>query len=171
MNTGADVRSLEALEGWYSALALFRAEGQAAMTSLALALQNAHHWLDDQLAYWQRAVRQAEEHVSEARIELRNREFQSFTGEKPDTTVHEQELRRARGELEHAEDRVASVRRWKLKLPVVIEDVYLGPARNMEFLLEATLIRALSQLDQQMRALEQYLGVKPAARPVHKEIS
>lgn len=164
MNTGADVRSLEALQDWYSALVEFRSDGQNAMTALGMALQNAHHWLDEQHDYWQRGIRRAEEHVSRARIELRNREFQSFSDGKADTTVQEEDLRRAKAELDLAEERFAAVRRWKLKLPVAIQDIYQGPARNLEFFLEVSLAQGLARLDRHLTALEEYLGVKPLQR-------
>jgi hypothetical protein len=164
MNAGADVRSLEALEHWYGALAQFRAEGQNAMTTLALSLQHASAWLEDQHTHWHRAIRQAEDEVSRARIELHNRQYQSFTGEKLDTTVQEKELRAAEAELDFAQERLSAVRRWMHQLPQVVQDLYQGPSRRLEFCLDVTLAQTLAQLGRHLSALEQYLGRKPSPR-------
>ncbi len=164
MNTGAGVRSLEALKDWYSAVAGFQGEAQNAMVSLGLSLQHARDWLEDQQAHWQRAIRRAEDEVSHARIELVRLQQQRFYGDRPDTTVAEVELRKAQAELQFCEDRLAAVRRWMQKLPQVIQDTFEGPARNLEYFLEADLVRALGNLDRQLGALEQYIGIKPAAR-------
>jgi len=103
--------------------------------------------------------------VTHAKQELRTRQQQKFLGEQPDTTVQEKELRRAQAELEYAEERLAAVRRWMQKLPHVIQDTYEGPSRNLEFFLDADLPRALALLDRQLLSLEQYLALKPEARP------
>ncbi len=169
MNTGAGVRSLEALKDWYSSVANFREEAQNALISLSMAVQNAHNWLDEQQGEWQRAIRQAEDEVAQARIELVRLQQQRFFGEQPDTTVQEQILRRARAYLEFCEERLVAVRHWKVKLPQVVQDIYDGPVRTVEFFLQADLVRALALLDRQLGALEQYLGLKPPVRPTASE--
>ncbi len=165
MNPGAGVRSLEALKDWYSALTQFRGDAQNALISLSMALQHARDWLEEQQDFWRRAIRKAEEDVTHAKQELRTRKQQKFLGEQPDTTVQEKELRRAQAVLEYAEERLEAVRRWIQKLPRLIQDTYEGPSRNLEFLLDADLPRALALLDRQLGSLEQYLALKPEVRP------
>lgn len=158
MNPGAGVRSLEVLKDWYSALTQFREEARNALVSLGLSLQHARAWLEERQDDWQRAHRRAEDDVSHARIELARLQQQRFYGETPDTTVAEIELRRAQSRLQVAEDRLEAVRRWMQKLPRVIQDIYEGPTRNLEFFLDADLVRALGLLDRQLGALEQYIN-------------
>jgi hypothetical protein len=169
MGPGAEVRSLEALQEWYAALVGFRAAGHAALTSVAMALQDAAAWLEEQHDRWRREVRRAEQRVSEAKMELRNRKLQGLSGERPDLTVQEKALRRAEADLDFAEGQVAVVRRWTQKLPLAIQDVYQGPARSLEFFLDVPLVQGLAQLDSQIAALEQYLGRVPRPRPEAKE--
>jgi hypothetical protein len=164
MNTGAGVRSLEALKDWYSAVVEFRGEAHNAMVSLGLSLQHATNFLQEQQANWQRAIRRAEDEVSHARIELVRLQQQRFYGEMPDTTVAEIELRKAQAELQFCEERLEAVRRWMQKLPQVILDIYEGPARNLEYFLDSDLVRAIALLDRQLVALEEYLGLKPPTR-------
>ena len=95
MNAGADVGSLAALHDWYAALAEFRTEAQGALTSLALSLQRAEHWLGEQAQFWRRRIRACEEDVTQAKTELMNRQYADFSGDTPDCTVLMKELYKA----------------------------------------------------------------------------
>src|SRR5262249_52896272 len=93
MNPGAGVTSLDVLNDWYSALAVYREEAQNALTSLALSLQHAAAWLHEQEDFWRRQIRVCEEEVTEAKAALANRKYVDFSGDTPDCTVQEDDLR------------------------------------------------------------------------------
>jgi hypothetical protein len=172
MNPGAGVTSLDALSEWYAALVEFRGEAQNALSSLALSLQRAADWLDQQEQYWRRQIRVLEEEVSQAKTELMNRQFTDFLGQKLDCSVQEENLRRARARLEFAEDRLGATRRWSKRLPQETRDVYDGPTRHLGFFLDGELPRALAALERQLTALEKYANLRadvaapaPAPKP------
>ena len=170
MNPGAGVTSLEALHDWYAALATFRSEADNALTSMALTLQRAAAWLDQQEQYWQREIRIWEEEVSQAKTELMNRQFTDFLGHKLDTSLQEENLRVAKGRLAFAEERLDAVRRWHKRLPLEVRETYDGPVRQLGFLLETELPRGLAVLARQIAALEQYVNVHaPADLPSKPE--
>jgi hypothetical protein len=171
MTPGAGVRSLDALKDWYSALALYQNEAQNAQTSINLALQRAADYLSRQQGFWQHQIRKAEEQVTVAKQELRNRQWKDKDGHHPDTTVQEENLEIALARLHNAQDRLEATRRWLQRLPSVIRDVYDGPARHLAFFLDIDLPRAQAELAKQLTALEQYLGVQPAAAPAPKKES
>jgi hypothetical protein len=165
MNPGAGVTSLEALHDWYAALAAFRSEAGNALTSLTMSLQHAVDWLDDQRQYWQRQIRECDEEVTQAKTELMNREFTDFLGNKLDTTLQKENLRKARARLAFAEERLESVHRWSKQIPLEIRETYDGPVRQLGFLLETDVPRGLAVLARQLVALEQYANLRCEAAP------
>ena len=168
MNAGADVASLAALTEWYAALVGFRTDAQNALSSLNLSLQQAANWLDDQERYWHRQVRVCEDEVTQAKAELRTRQFANLSGEKPDCTVQEDNLRRAKSRLENAEDRKDAVPQWMKRLPKEILDTYDGPVRHLASLLDSDLPRGLALLARQLTALEQYAELRPNPSAIPK---
>ena len=165
MNPGAGVTSFDALTDWYAALTTFRTAAQNALSSLDLSLQHAANWLDEQERYWHRQIRVCEEGVTQAKAELRTRKFANLSGDKPDCTEQEDNLRRAQRQLEFAEDRRAAVRRWMKQLPKEIVDTYEGPVRHLSAFLDGDLPRGLSLLARQLTALEQYADLRPNSAP------
>ncbi len=168
MNAGAGVTSLAVLHDWYAALAEFRAEAQDALTALALSLQRAEAWLGEQQQYWQRQIRACEDEVTQARTELRTRQIPNSFGDTVDCTVQEKNLRRAKARLQEAEDRLAAVRHWMLRLPREICDNYDGPVGQLTSFLDGELPSGLAALARQLTALEQYVHLHAASIPVPK---
>jgi hypothetical protein len=164
MNPGAGVTSLDVLNDWYAALVLFRTDAQNALTSAVMSLRQAEGWLEEQQIHWQRQIRKAYDEVTQAKAELVQREYTHFDGgEKPDTTVQEENLREATARLHHAEDQLEVVRRWMKRLPIAVADVFEGPTRQLGFFLDCELPRGLALLERQLSALDQYTHARPAA--------
>jgi hypothetical protein len=161
MNEGAGVHALDALKEWYAALAQFRDDAGNALTSMSMALQKAGDWLLEQQQFWRRELRRAEETVSRARTELLARQFEDWSGHKPDTTVQEKALRKAQAQQGFVEERLEAIRRWIQRLPVAIQDIFEGPARALSFQVESGLPRALAQLSLQLDALDRYVSLVP----------
>ena len=160
MSAGAGINSFAVLHAWYAALTAFRTDAQDALTSLSLALQRSGAWLGEQQQFWQRQVRACEEAVTQARTELRNRQYRDGFGQRPDTTVEEKNLRCVQARLQAVEDRLEAVRRWMLRLPREICANYDGPANRLALFLDADLPAGLAVLARQLNALEQYANLK-----------
>lgn len=160
MSGQADVRSIDAVREWHTALTMFGESLSEAMSGVELELRRAAEWLNEQLALWQRAIRKCEDDVVQAKAELAARKFPDYSGREPDTTVQERALRRAKAELEHAEDQVAKIRSWIGRLPKMIDEVYRGPAHRLVNFLDAELPKGLAQLKLRIAALESYAGLR-----------
>lgn len=165
MHFAADVKSLEDVRDLHALVNKFRTDAQDALASVDLAIRRASDYLSDQLTFWRAAVRKCEEEVFQATQELRQRQYVGFDGRVPDTTVQEKNLQRAKERLRHAEEKVATVRRWMTRLPKQVAEVYDGPARQLAATLESELPRALAVLENRIQALEAYIGLSVPSAP------
>jgi hypothetical protein len=161
----ADVRSIDAVQEWHAALTNYGYTLSEAMSGVEVEIYRANEWLHEQLSRWQRAIRDCEEEVVQAKAELSARKFPGFDGRMPDTTVQEKNLRLAKAKLEHAEDTVVAIRGWIGRLPKVIDEVYRGPAHRLVNFLDADLPRALAVLSRRIEALESYAGLRADYAP------
>ena len=161
----ADVRSIDALREWHAALATYAAGLADALAGVDMEIRRAHDWLGEQMSRWQRAARECEEEVVQAKAELSARKFPGWDDRNPDTTVQEKNLRKAKAKKEHAEDQVELVRRWMAKLPKLVDEAYTGPSRRLGNLLEADVPKALAALERQVGSLDSYAGLRPDFAP------
>ena len=165
MADSADVRSIDAVRDWHAALAAYGENLSEALAGVQMEIRRGFDWLHEQLVLWQRAVRECEEEVVQAKAELAARKFPDWSGREPDTTVQEKNLRQAKARLEHAEDQVQKVRAWIGRLPKAVDEAYSGPARRLGNFLEVELPRGLAVLDRRVAALESYAGLRPDYAP------
>ncbi|AMV25408.1 hypothetical protein VT84_13485 [Gemmata sp. SH-PL17] len=161
----ADVRSIAAVVDWHAALTNYGDGLSEAMAGVDLEIRRAFDWLGEQLARWQRAVRDCEEEVVRAKAELAQRKFPTWDGRDPDCTVQEKALRLAKARQEHAEEKVETVRRWIGRLPKMIDEMFTGPSRRLKSILEADLPNALTEVTRRIGALESYAGLRPDYAP------
>lgn len=161
----ADVRSIATVADWRADLATYGETLAEALAGVDLELRRAFDWLDEQLARWRRAARECEEEVVRAKAELAQRQFPTWDGRQPDTTVQEKNLRLAKARLEHAQDQVETVRRWIGRLPKLIDEAYTGPARRLKAQLEVDVPNAVAELGRRVAALEAYAGLRPDHAP------
>jgi hypothetical protein len=165
MNNAADVRSIDALRDLHATVCKFRTDAQDGLASGELSIRRASDYLVERLHFWQAAIRKCEEEVFQAKQELKQRQYVGYDGRVPDTTVQEENLKRAQGRLRYAQDKVETVRRWMTKLPNMVSEVYEGPARHLAATLESELPRALALLERRIMALEAYTALTAPAAP------
>lgn len=165
MPDGADVRSIDAVRDWHAALATYGDTLGEALSGVELEIRRAHDWLGEQLARWQRAIRDFADEVTRARAELSQRKFVNWDGREPDCTVQEKNLRIAKARLEHAEVQVEKCRQWASRLPRVVDETYGGAGRRLANFVEGELPRALADLVRRIGALEGYAGLRPDYAP------
>ena len=161
----ADVRSIDAVREWHAALTTYGDTLSEALAGVELEIRRGHDWLHEQLVRWQRAVRDCEQEVTQAKAELSSRKYTGWDDREPDTTVQEKALRQARARLEHAEDQVAKVRSWIARLPGMVDEVYNGRAQRLKNFLEGELPKGLAVLDRRITSLESYAGLRPDYAP------
>ena len=156
----ADVSSIPALRDWLAALTTYQSDAGNAMSGIQQEVRRGFDWIADQLAMWQRAIRDCEEEVVQAKAELAARRFPGFDGRMPDSTVQERNLRRAEARLEHAEEKVRKCKSWLARLPKLVEESFTSHAHRLNIFLEGDLARGLAVLDRQIDALERYAGLR-----------
>ncbi len=163
MHPPARVTSLDLLRDFHAALATFKADGQDALTAVAIDIRRAFDWLAERKQFWTRAVRDCQDEVTEAKAALFRKQVLHPGDRQPDCTQEIKALKKAQARLAHAEEQVERCRRWEPALRRAAEE-YEGPARQLAGLLEADLPKALGLLERLVVALEEYVALAP--RPV-----
>jgi len=162
----ADVRSIAAVIDWRADLTNYGDLLAEAMAGVDLEIRRAADWLEEQLALWKKAIRDCEEDVVRAKAELAQRKFPTWDGREPDCTVQEKALSLARARLEHAQEKVETVRRWIGRLPKMIDEMFTGSSRRLKSMLEADVPNALAELGRRIASLESYAGLRPDHAPL-----
>lgn len=157
---GADVRSIPTLRAWHAAVTDFRDAAADAVAGFNQEVRRAYDWIDEQQRLWQRAVKECEEEVTQAKAELAARKFPGWDGKMPDTTIQERNLRRAKARLEHAEEKVVTCRKWAGALPKQVDETYSGSAHRLSTILDLEVARGLAVLGRQIDALDRYAELK-----------
>jgi hypothetical protein len=165
MPDGADVRSIDAVRDWHVALTSYADSLEEAMAGVELEIRRAYDWLDEQLASWRQAVRDCEDEVVRAKAELSQRKFKTWDDREPDCTVQEKALRLARARLQHAEEKVETVRHWIGRFPKILDEMYRGFARRLINFLEDDLPKGQAELARRLAALEVYAELRPDLAP------
>jgi hypothetical protein len=163
MKPPARVTSLDLIRDFRAALAVFKADGQDALTANALDVRRAFDWLTDRRQFWARTVRECQDEVTHAKTDLARKQVLHPGERQPDCTQEIKALRKAQARLEYAEDKVEKCRRWEPAIRRAADD-YEGPARQLAGVLEADVPKALSLLERLVIALEEYVAIAP--RPV-----
>lgn len=158
MAQSAEVASLQALIDWKASLCTFTAEAQEALSAEFMEVQRILVWLEEQLKYWTGMVRQCEEEVIQAKIELARWRLMRIGGRPPDTTEQERALRRAQERLAEAEEKQENTRHWLRQLPDDVND-FEGPVRLLATLLDADMPKADVLLESKIASLEAYLQI------------
>ncbi|WP_316311672.1 hypothetical protein, partial [Clavibacter michiganensis] len=127
-------------------MAEYRDAAADAVAGINQEIRRGYDWIDQQLSLWQRAVRDCEEEVTQAKAELAARKFPGWDGKMPDTTLQERNLRRAKARLEHAEDKVTVCRKWAGALPKQVDETYSGAGHRLSTVLDVDVARGLAVL-------------------------
>jgi hypothetical protein len=160
MKPPARVTSLDLIRDFRAALATFKADGQDALTAIALDVRRAFDWLTDRRQFWVRTVRECQDEVTHAKAELARKQVLLPGERQPDTTQEIKALRRAQARLTHAEEQVEKCRRWEPALRRAADE-YEGPARQLAGLLEADVPKALNLLERLAMTLDEYVAIAP----------
>lgn len=160
MNGSANVNSIQALLDVKAALAVFVDQANGALEEVDQEIRRTLDWvLNEQPPYWQRQIRECEERVTQAKIDLHRCRSQRVSDDHvPDCAEQKAALRRAEQRLEEAREKLKIVREWGRQLPTLIDE-YLAQAQQLGNYLVDDLGRASAALDGMTRALEGYLDV------------
>ena len=102
--------------------------------------------------------------MDRARSELARKKLGKFGDHKPDTTVEEEALRRAKARMALSEKKLEVVRRWVPELQHAVEE-YRTHSRPLYDVLEIDLKRAVGKLDRMLDAIESYARLSAPTTP------
>jgi hypothetical protein len=165
--SSARVRSVEALVDFKAALCTYVAAAKEALSALTIDIRRFEDWLQDQLKFWSKAVKECEEEVFLAKQELARRKMMRYGDRKPDTTDQEKALALAKARLAFAEEKLEVTRRWLRQFPEAVFE-YEGPSGQLTAWLEADGPKSAAILENKIAALEAYLQIGGAPPPEGK---
>src|SRR5947208_12655636 len=152
----ANVISIDAPRQFRAALVRFVAQVEAALVTLGLEAHRPIEWIEtDRPRYWRQEARKASEAVSEARVSLERCQVRVSNEDTKYCYDERKALEKAKRRLQAAEEKVQVVRRWRIELHKVVEDLQVQLARAKHYL-ETDMAKALAALDRIAAALDRY---------------
>ena len=164
MDPAAAVQSIDAIRDFRSALQEFCHEARAALVDVDLEVRRSLEWLlEYQPAYWQAELRRREDAVNDAKNELHRARMRTLPGgETPACMDERKSLDRAQLRVHEAQEKVQLVREWARREQHEVGE-YQGRAAQLNNLIDGTMPRAFSFLEQAIAQLEAYLAAGHAA--------
>jgi hypothetical protein len=157
MADSANVTSLDALIEFRAAwVGLQEKIAQALMTTEG-EITAAFRYLEAQQQYWKIEVKKREDLYVQAKLILNRKELGRTFGHKVDTTVAEEDVRKAKARWQSSQQKAEHVRKWKPRLEQEVRD-YLGPRQGLALQAETEMVKALAFLDQKIDAVQKYLA-------------
>jgi exonuclease VII large subunit len=166
MSGPAQVRSSPALEAFSAALAKFAERTASALDGLDGELRRASDWLDhDRPPYWQNQLREAEDQVHQAKLELERCLMMTMAGERPACREQKAAVRQGKERVEYCREKCERVRRWQRTFGhELLEN--RGRIGQLRRLVEIDVPEARATLERILRRLEGYAIEHP---PEHRE--
>lgn len=166
MSGAAQVRSTAAIEQFRAQLAKFREQSVDAVESLEGELRRMVDWLEhDRPAYWKVQIRQAEDGVHQAKMDLeRCLIFPTVEGERPACREEKDALRAAHQRLEYCREKASRVRQWQRTMEHELYE-YQGRISQLRQILEIDVLQSQSVLQRVIARLEAYTVEKPPEGP------
>lgn len=170
MPDGAYVTSVDALSDFRAAWVVLQEKIIQAISTTEGEITAIYRFLEQQQQHWKSEVTKRHEAYVETRQVLKRKELGRTFGHKVDTTVAEEDTRKAKVRWQNSEEKLANVKRWNPRMDHQVEE-YIGPRQGLSVQAETEMTKALAFLDQKISSLKQYLattaptfitgGVKP----------
>ena len=158
MSSQADVRSIEALNDFRVAMALFAEDTLGALGAVDMEIKRTVQWLQhDRKAYWAEQIKRREQAVAAAKAEVFRRQLAKTTHSTPAQSEQKEQLRRAEASLRDAEMRSDLVKKWEPALQQALLE-YHASTRRIKDLAAGDVPRATALLERMVLALEGYVN-------------
>ncbi|MFO0908347.1 MAG: hypothetical protein U0794_08295 [Isosphaeraceae bacterium] len=165
MSSSANVKSVEAIRDFRIAMTTFAEDARNALSAVEMEIRRIRDWLQrDQLSYWQTQVKRCNEQLSMARTELHRRRISQSNSDAISDTEQKEAVRMAQRRLEHAEDKVQTVKRWVPILEHAISE-YHAASQPLGDNLTGSFQNSIHVLDRMIASLEAYLATAPPPAP------
>lgn len=155
MRPGANVRSIDALEGFRSRLVLYLTRSRAILEDVAQEIVRTRIWLETECpVHWKRQIRLLSVTAAQAEQELVTARLSGDAGA---IMERKRALAKALGNLRHAEEGLERTRRWLQRYPTDVEAQGALPQR-LQHLLATDASRAVNFLETAATILADYAG-------------
>lgn len=155
MADAARVGSIEALREFRDAMSLFAAEGEQIIAQANADVSRSVREIGEtKLGYWKAESQRLEREVVKRKIDMEQARWAKAEG---DSLVDERKaLARTREALDHARRKLDACKRWRLQLQRE-EMMFRGQLEPLRRYLEGQAPRAMRQLDDMAKRLEEYV--------------
>ncbi len=168
MSGSANVRSLDAIRDFRSALIVFLSQVADALLALQEQVFSAVDWVEnEQPRYWDNEVLRAYDNVSEARIALEtNRLRKEAFGHRPSLAEEKAALEAAKRRLAYCQQKVEIVKQAGISLRHEADE-FLGRLASLQSLVDGDLPKMIGMLERMIAAIESYTetGKHPTQSP------
>ena len=153
----ANLTSTDAPRHFRAALIRFVADVESALIVLELEGRKPMEWIEgNRPQYWRQAARKASEQLAEARVALERCQVRVSSEDTRYCYDERKALEKAKRRLHMADEKVQSLRRWRVEMQKAVEElqVQLGRAKHY---LETDIAKAVAALDRIAAALDRYI--------------
>ena len=161
MSAPAQVHSSDAIDAFRVAVALFEERVQGSIESLESQLQRAVDWIENERpAHWRRQLREAEDGVHDAKMELERCLMMTVAGDRPTCREQKDAVQQWKLRVEYCREKLESVRKWQrsFKRELLENHGRLGQLRRV---VEFDLPQARGVLTKIVRQIDQYQLERP----------
>ena len=159
----ARIENIEALKVFKLSLLKFAEIVNAALSDAEADASGTLRWLEmEQKVHWTNTVRKCQELVARCDEALRHKKiFKDASGRTPSAVDEEKALAKAKRMLEHAEERLANVKRH---IPRLSREILLfkGQIQRLSTFVCGDIPTAAAKLDKMVDALDAYVNLAPA---------
>lgn len=162
MSEQAKVSSLEAVDSFRTALLIFIEKAGKAIDEVGDAVRRTRYWVqDEQPSHYLMEKRRAERKLEQAEQELYSSRIQGIDNISQEAQMM---VRRARARLHEIEAKLRLIKKWGRDFDSEVEPL----ARRMDTLadlISSKYPKAVAQLTEMIRILEEYAQLGPSAGP------
>ena len=166
MKPAADVRSIQALRNFQTALKRYLESVRNVLESLQVQANKAEDWIEhDRTRYWPREAKRAEDELVAARNSLLRAKMAATEGQRKSCIDEIKAVERSQARLRHCESQVKVVRHWRQQIRHYGEE-FSGKIARLSHFADQDLPRAIATLGRMIDALEKYATpAQPPASP------
>lgn len=159
MADSAKVSSIDNIDRFRSTLIIYLEKARATVDDVSDDVQRTKYWLEgEQTRKWQTEIRKRTRKLEEVQQELFTARLSGFT---EDTQFQQMAVNRAKRELEAAQEKLKTIRRWVRDFDSVVMPV-AKQLEKVDSVLTGTMPKAIAHLSEITSALEAYAGVQRA---------
>jgi hypothetical protein len=160
MTQSANVRSLEAICRFASAVLQFQSEARMCLTAMDSQLRQVQQWLErDRPSFWRHEIQKCSHEMSEARIRLHQCRMRQIGDFRPTCYEEQKALQAAVQAHEFSQQQIPTVKHWIIQTQHESNE-FRGRAGQLQQMLDRDIPRLLALLQHSIRRIEEYLAVE-----------